>query len=137
MLRQILEFFPYLLMANYRVICCVKFWSFFHTFWWLTPSSIYSWFLKPLSILHSQFPTKKSWVVAYFFNVFQLFQKKIYMYKIYLCNFLMRTQNFFFKDLEKKFWPSKHEKTTSKSCLLQQKFRHFRNFPFPAQQPKW
>ena len=23
------------------------------------PSSIYSWFLKPLSALHSQFPTKK------------------------------------------------------------------------------
>ena len=30
------------------------------------PSSIYSWFLKPLSVLHSRFPTKKSWVVAYF-----------------------------------------------------------------------
>ena len=24
------------------------------------PSSIYSWFLKPLSVLHSRFPTKKS-----------------------------------------------------------------------------
>ena len=32
------------------------------------PSSIYSWFLNPLSVLHSRFPTKKSWVVAYFFN---------------------------------------------------------------------
>ena len=30
------------------------------------PSSIYSCFLKPLSVLHSQFPTKKLWVVAYF-----------------------------------------------------------------------
>ena len=30
------------------------------------PSSIYSWFLKPLSVLHSRFPTKTSWVVAYF-----------------------------------------------------------------------
>ena len=40
------------------------------------PSSIYSWFLKPLSVLRSRFPTKKSWVVAYFFNFFQLFQKK-------------------------------------------------------------
>ena len=40
------------------------------------PSSIYSWFLKPLSVLHSRFPTKKSWVLAYFFNFFQLFQKK-------------------------------------------------------------
>ena len=40
------------------------------------PSSIYSWFLKSLPLLHSRFPTKKSWVVAYFFNFFQLFQKK-------------------------------------------------------------
>ena len=46
------------------------------------PSSIYSWFLKPLSVLHSRFPTKKSWVVAYFFNFFPLFQKKnIYIYR--------------------------------------------------------
>ena len=44
--------------------------------WSTYPSSIYSWFLKPLSLLHSRFPTKKSWVVAYFFNFFQLFQKK-------------------------------------------------------------
>ena len=29
------------------------------------PSSIYSWFLKPLSVLHSRFPTQKLWVVAY------------------------------------------------------------------------
>ena len=29
-------------------------------------SSIYSWFLKPLSVLHSRFTTKKLWVVAYF-----------------------------------------------------------------------
>ena len=28
------------------------------------PSSIYSWFLKPLSVLHSRFPTKKLCVVA-------------------------------------------------------------------------
>ena len=43
------------------------------------PSSIYSWFLKPLSVLHSRFPTKKSWVVAYFWqkkNSSQIFWKK-------------------------------------------------------------
>ena len=35
------------------------------------------------------------------------------------------------------FCPQKVEKTTSKSCLLKQKFRRFRNFSFTAQQPKW
>ena len=29
------------------------------------------------------------------------------------------------------------KKTTPKSCLLNQKFRHFRNFSFTAQKPKW
>ena len=31
-----------------------------------TPSSIYSWFLKPLLVLHSRFLTEKLWVVDYF-----------------------------------------------------------------------
>jgi hypothetical protein len=57
------------------------------------PSSIYSWFLKPLSVLHSRFPTKKLWVVAYFWN-FLWSKKKL---KAFLCNFLMRTLKFFFK----------------------------------------
>ena len=35
-------------------------------------------FLKPQSVLHSRFPTKKSWVVAYFFNFFN-FKKKFYL----------------------------------------------------------
>ena len=34
----------------------------------MSPSSIYSRFLKPLSVLHARFPTKKSWVVAYFWQ---------------------------------------------------------------------
>ena len=38
-----------------------------------TPSSIYSCSIQPVCALHSRFPTKKSWVVAYFFNFFQLF----------------------------------------------------------------
>ena len=55
------------------------------------PSSIYSWFFKPLSVLHSRFPNKKLWVVAYFFNFFQLFQKqKKIIIKAILCNFSMR-----------------------------------------------
>ena len=56
---------------------------------WSNPSSIYSWFLKPLSVLHSRFPTKKSWVAAYFFNFFQLFQGKKNNIKAILCNFSM------------------------------------------------
>jgi hypothetical protein len=31
----------------------------------------------------------------------------------------------------------KIEKTTTKSCILKQKFRRFRKFSFTAQQPKW
>ena len=42
----------------------------------INPSYIYSWFLTPLSVLHSQFPTKKLWVVAYFFHFVKLFQKR-------------------------------------------------------------
>ena len=48
---------------NFATVC-----SSLQTFdrrWWI-PSAIYSWFLKPLSVLHSRFPTKKSWIVAYF-----------------------------------------------------------------------
>ena len=30
-----------------------------------TPSAIYSESIEPLYVLHSRFPTKKSWVVAY------------------------------------------------------------------------
>ena len=47
------------------------------------PSSIYSWFLKPLYVLHSRFPTKKSWVVAYFWqkkNSSQIKKKKNYFF---------------------------------------------------------
>ena len=44
---------------------------------WLMPSSIYIWFLKPLSVLHSRFPTKKSC----------LFKNH---------NFFSKYQNFFF-----------------------------------------
>jgi hypothetical protein len=40
---------------------------------------------------------------------------------------------FFFKFL----CQQKIEKTTTKSCILKQKFRRFRNFLFTAQQPKW
>ena len=38
----------------------------FKLYKWCNPSSIYSWFLKPFSVLHSRFPTKKSWMVAVF-----------------------------------------------------------------------
>ena len=50
-----------------------KFWSTAHC---SGPSAIYSCSIEPLLLLHSRFPTKKSWVVAYFFNFFQLFHKK-------------------------------------------------------------
>ena len=40
------------------------------------PSSIYSWFLKPLSVLHSRFLTKKS-CGSLFFQLFSTFSKKI------------------------------------------------------------
>ena len=53
------------------------------------PSSIYVWFLKPLYVLHSQFPNNKSWVVAYFINFFKFFQK--FFIKAILRNFSMRT----------------------------------------------
>ena len=51
------------------------------------PSSIYSWFLKPLSVLNSQFPTKKSWVLSYFW------QKKN------SSQFKKKKKNFFLKQL--------------------------------------
>ena len=35
------------------------------------------------------------------------------------------------------FDPQNMKKTTSKSCLVKQKFRRFRNFSFTAQQSKW
>ena len=93
------------------------------------PSSIYSWFLKPLSLLHSGFPTKKSWVVAYFFNFFHFFVgKKFFFIKVLLCNFLVRTLQCKKKFKKIIFWPSKYQKTTPKSCILKQKFRRFRNF---------
>ena len=93
------------------------------------PSSIYSWFLKPLSLLHSGFPTKKSWVVAYFFNFFHFFVgKKFFFIKVLLCNFLVRTLQCKKKFKKIIFWPSKYEKTNPKSCILKQKFRRFRNF---------
>ena len=56
------------------------------------PSSIYSWFLKPLSVLHSRFPTKKSWVVAYFWpkiKIFLIFFPNFFGFL--LSNFLVRT----------------------------------------------
>ena len=43
----------------------------------------------------------------------------------------------FLENLKKILCQQKVEKTTSKSCILKQKFRRFRNFLFTAQQPKW
>jgi hypothetical protein len=43
------------------------------------PSAIYSESIEPLYVLHSRFPTKQSWVVAYlkFITIFlRIFQKK-------------------------------------------------------------
>ena len=70
----------------------------------MNPSSIYSWFLKPLTLLHSGFLTKKSWVVAYFSNFFQLFvDKKSFFIKVLLCNFSMRLLKHFLKIFKKIF----------------------------------
>ena len=100
------------------------------------PSSIYSWFLKPLTVLHSRFPTKKSWVVAHFWP-----PKKIlpifFHFFIFFIKQLFSADDTMWKKISKNFWPSKHEKTNPKSCILKQKFRRFRKFSFTAQQPKW
>ena len=53
------------------------------------------------------------------------------------CNFVVRMLKYFFQKLEMLFCQQKVEKTTSKSCILKQIFRHFRNYLFTAQQPKW
>ena len=46
-----------------KIECVIKIWGNFAiriSNIRIGPSSIYSWFLKPLSVLHSRFPTKKS-----------------------------------------------------------------------------
>jgi hypothetical protein len=39
--------------------------------------------------------------------------------------------------LKKNFDPQNMKKPPQKVAYFKQKFRRFRNFPFPAQQPKW
>ena len=84
---------------------------------------IYSWFLKPLSVLHSQFPTKKSWVVAYFWppkffsQIFFHFFLKIFMKQLFSADAIKS------KKIKKfNFWHSKHEKTTSEIPSFQKFF---------------
>ena len=48
------------------------------------PSSIYSWFLKPLYVLHSQLPTKKSWVVAYFWQKKKILHNHFFFQQLFI-----------------------------------------------------
>ena len=99
------------------------------------PSSIYSWFLKPLSVLHSRFPTKKSWVVAYFFNFFQLFQQQIFFFiKSILCNFVVRTLQYFQKKF-KLFLPTKSWKNHPQKLLRKTQIHFFSLLPAQPNQP--
>jgi len=59
------------------------------------PSAIDSDSIEPLAALHSKL--KFEWYVAYFFNLFKLFQKK--NIKVILCNFSMRTLKCFLRNL--------------------------------------
>ena len=83
--------------------------SFLKKYCHLHPSSIYSWFLKPLSLLHSWFPTKISWVVAYFFN---FLKKKKKIIKSILFNFGLEFANFFSTHFSWPHYPGKIQNYT-------------------------
>ena len=70
-------------VTDFLLICI-----FFYTFF---PSAIYSESIEPLCVLHSRFPNKKLWVVAYlkFTTIFLRIKKK--KINFILCNFLVRT----------------------------------------------
>ena len=60
------------------------------------PSDMYSEFIQPLCVLHSQFPTKKLWEVAYFWPPKKFFPKIFNLFLAFmLCNFLVRTLQHF------------------------------------------
>ena len=73
--------FPYLIenpRSEQLLVCGIG--NIWRTLISPNPSSIYSWFLKPLSVLHSRFPTKKSWVVAYLKIIIFFPSIKIYIF---------------------------------------------------------
>ena len=95
------------------------------------PTSIYCWLLKPLSVLHSRFPTKKSWVVAYFWP--QHFFKIFFVFLS--CNSLVQMLQC--KKSFKKNVDHQNMKKLPQNVAYFSRNSEFRNFSLTSQQPKW